>query len=324
MGPSSNTPHPHGTTFEHRLAALECAGDLETITVGSQTFKSIQDCETFLYSSVPAAVLDTYAYDVVSLIHRIGRDKSSSAGAVSREHTASKAGFQTSGSATLFASFQQPLPGPFGVSAGTANATLHPIPALKDYATWDRQDGVTGLKKDVTTGMMTAMTAISTAMGRDLVAHPLAMMLFASLCQTGSLQWHHLAMFITEHYTTSLHQIGDPTEAWLFTAEIVHGVFMELYKIRVMAADRTSAVHGHKDAARSVWVALQTQRLMSEFIALKFVGHPKLSPYSINHLFRHRVPMKMVETITTKVTKVENDLRSVTALQQKMKAKYPV
>jgi hypothetical protein len=41
-------------------------------------------------------------------------------------------------------------------------------------------------------------------------------------------------------------------------------------------------------------------------------------------LFRHRVPLKLVETVASKVAKVENDVRSITVLQNKMKAKYPV
>jgi hypothetical protein len=226
-GVGSSTPAPpnHGASVEHRLAAPEsAAGDLETVTMGPQTFKSIQDCETFICASVPGAVLDTCA------------------------------------------------------------------------------------------------------MSRDLVNHPLAMMLFGVLVTTGLLQWHQLAVFISERCATSLHQIEDPKEAWLFTAEIVKGVFAELHKIRVIAADRTSATHNHKDAARSLWVAaLQTQRLMAaEFITLKFVGQPKLSLCSVNHLFCHRVPLKMVETVASRVAKVENDVRSITVLQNKMKAKHPV
>ena len=123
---------------------------------------------------------------------------------------------------------------------------------------------------------------------------------------------------------TSQYQTDDSKEAWLFTSEIAKGVFTELYKIRTVAADRTSPTHNHKDAARSLWVALQTQKLMSEFISLKFTGHAKLSPYSINHLFRHRVSLKAVETLGTKVGKIENELRSTVALQNKMKSKYPV
>ena len=42
---------------ESRLTALELAGDLETVTLGTQTFKIIQDCETFLYLHVPNNVL---------------------------------------------------------------------------------------------------------------------------------------------------------------------------------------------------------------------------------------------------------------------------
>jgi hypothetical protein len=63
---------------------------------------------------------------------------------------------------------------------------------------------------------------------------------------------------------------------------------------------------------------------MGEFIKLKFLGHPKLSPYSVNHLFRHRVSVKAVELVTTKVGKVENEVRGVVALQNKMKTKYPL
>jgi hypothetical protein len=307
--------------FEHRLAALESAGELDAVTLGTHTFKSIQDCETFLYSHVPHDVLDTYAYDMVSLIHRLGRDGN---GAIQREHTAAKAGYKTSGSAGIFSSFQQALPGPLGVSSGTANSSAHPIPACKDHPTWDRQDGSTGLKNEITTGLLTASVAVTAALARDCQAHPLAVAVFESLISTGVLQWHQFAIYISERYMTSMHQIDDTKESWLFTSEIGKAVFTELHKIRSMAADRTSATHGHKDAARSLWVALQTQKLMAEFIRLKFVGHPRLSPYSISHLFRHRVSVKVVETLTTKVNKVDNDLRGVVALQSKMKNKYPV
>ena len=303
--------------------ALESSGDLETVTLGSQIFKSIQDCETFLYMHVPGDVLDTYSYDMVSLIHRVGRD-SNATGAVQREHTALKAGYKTSGSAALFASFQQALPGPFGVGASTSSASTHPIPALKDHATWDKQDGMTGLKSEVTFGIATAVTAIRAAMNRDCQNNPVALLVFDTMLTTGQLQWHQFANFLSERYMTSQHQIEDPKESWLFTSEIAKGVLTELHKIRVVAADRTSASHNHKDAARSLWVALQTQRVMGEFIALKFTGQLKLSPYSINHLFRHRVSLKAVDTMTKQCAKVENELRAVTALQNKFKAKCPV
>ena len=81
----------------------------------------------------------------------------------------------------------------------------------------------------------------------------------------------------------------------------------------------TFADHNHKDAARSLWVALQAQQLMSQFIAMKFMEHPKLSLYSIDHFFHHCVLRKAVETITAKVVKFENNLRSITALQKKIK-----
>ena len=63
---------------------------------------------------------------------------------------------------------------------------------------------------------------------------------------------------------------------------------------------------------------------MSEFIALRFTGHPKLSPHLINYLFGQRVSLKAVETMMSKAGKVENDLRSITALTNKMKAKWPL
>jgi hypothetical protein len=56
-----------------------------------------------------------------------------------------------------------------------------------------------------------------------------------------------------------------------------------------VAADRTSASHNHKDAARSLWVALfKPATHVGEFIVLKFTGHPKLSPYPLIICFWHR------------------------------------
>jgi hypothetical protein len=322
-GTSSTAPAPSAAfDIDNRLSALEAAGDLESVSIAGQTFKNIQDCETFLYHHVPHEVLDAYAYDFVSMIHRIGRDPSTSV--IHRETYALKAGFKTSGSATLFSSFQQVLPGPFGTGSASSSSTAQPIPALKEYVAWDRQDGMTGLKTEVTHGIQAASTSILAAMNRDCQNHHTAKMVFTSMIQSAQMQWLQFAQFLSENYMTSFSQIEDAKEAWLYNAEIAKGTFTELYKVRVVAADRTAAVHNHKDAARSFWVALHTQKLMAEFIELKFTGHPKLSPYSINHLFRHRVPPKTVESLGAKISKVENDLRSVTALQGKMKAKYPV
>ena len=167
-GPQPPIAPPLTAHLELRLSALESADDLELVlSIGTQTFSNIQDCETVLYASVHHAVLDTYAYDMVlALIHRIGRESAAST-SVQREHSTKKAGFLTSGQATLFASFQQSLPGRFGVLVATANATLWPIPALKDHGPWDRRDGITGMKLEVSTGMLTAQTAIKAAMSRD-------------------------------------------------------------------------------------------------------------------------------------------------------------
>jgi hypothetical protein len=166
----------------------------------------------------------------------------------------------------LFASFQQALPGPLGVSASTANSSANPVLALKEYATWDKQDGITGLQSEVTMGIASRAIAIRAALCRDCQNQPVALLVFDTMISTGQLQWHQFANFMSERYVTSLHQIEDPKEAWLFTAETAKGVLTELHKIRVVAADRTSATHNRKDAVRSLCVALQTQSVMGEFI----------------------------------------------------------
>ena len=67
-------------------------------------------------------------------------------------------------------------------------------------------------------------------MARDLMNHPLALIIFDLLVTTGLLQWLQFATFISECYMTSVHQIEDPKEAWLFSSEIIKGVFSELHK----------------------------------------------------------------------------------------------
>jgi hypothetical protein len=56
-----------------RLNKLEAFKDGEAITIGTRIFRSAKDCETFMLQEVPKGVLNTYCYNMVSLLHRIQR-----------------------------------------------------------------------------------------------------------------------------------------------------------------------------------------------------------------------------------------------------------
>jgi hypothetical protein len=130
-------------------------------------------------------------------------------------------------------------------------------------------------------------TKIFASLDVDCVAHPTATAMFESMIVRSGSQFMALATFITSNHNQALTVGGDETETHRFTMEVVSGIFNECHKVWSAALDRTSMVYSVADAGRSMWAALQTIELLGETIALKYNGHPLLSPYTVSHLYRH-------------------------------------
>jgi hypothetical protein len=167
---------------------------------------------------------------------------------------------------------------------------------------------------------------ITASIAVDCVAHLGAATLFEALVLKGNAHFTSLAGFITSNYSQSYTVSGDKEEVHHFTMEVVKGVFRECHKFRCRrAADRTAINYSMVDAGRSLcWAALQTMQLLNEMVLMRFTGHPLLSPYTVSHLYRHRVARRELTTIDTKVQKLETEVRATDALAKKLKQKVGV
>ena len=76
-----------------------------------------------------------------------------------------------------------------------------------------------------------------------------------------------------------------------------------------------------EDAGRLLWGELRTHQLMEEFLYHKFMGHPKLAAYSIQHLFRNRLLPNSLDPVKKRVAKVEGDLSGVSTIVNRLNSR---
>jgi hypothetical protein len=63
---------------------------------------------------------------------------------------------------------------------------------------------------------------------------------------------------------------------------------------------------------------------MEQFVASEFQGHPKLTSYTLGHLFRQRATPTSVTTLQTKMTAVTKTDNAAMSLADKLKTKHGV
>jgi hypothetical protein len=272
-----------------------------------------------LQQKVPAKVLSAYCYDMVSLVHRVPKSGSalSVEGILQRDYTAHKGGFSQVGSAYIYSSMQQAVPGPL------EGASSHPLPGVKLFKDWDGEDGLTGLRSEITRSMDTTVQALMAMLSREFRGHPDALSVFQMMILQGQIHWKAYANFMTNSRNVCFKQCEDEKEAWLYPSEVGRGVFEEALKVRTVGGERSSTEkHTIQDAARMMWGALRCYKIMEKFVLCDFQGHPQLAGYSIGHLFRNRVTLKHVDLMKAKVMGVRKDLDATTSLTNKLKAKH--
>jgi hypothetical protein len=306
-----------GNAMIERISALE--GDRkgsEVVRQGGFTFTGVDDCEAFLRNHVPP---DGFmGYDFVSLVHR------SNAGSyttiqetLAREYQVGKGGFVSMHTAYIYTSMRQSFPEPLaGVSSASDPV---PIPKLKTFALWDQGEGTRGIRYDITAANQSTVEALTSRLDSFSPHHGDGRALFRSMIMDSQMQWKAFAIFLSEKYNSCEQQTGDSKESWLYPLEVGKGVYDELHKVRCIGAERTTVIKlDGKDEARLLWGALLCHKMMEEFIACSFVGHPKLAKYSIQHLFKNRVKQKDLSTINKDLDKVKNELKGLTTTQQKL------
>eukprot|EP00980_Cylindrotheca_fusiformis_P030892 scaffold25597_cov206-Cylindrotheca_fusiformis.AAC.2 len=297
-----------------RVTSLEDS-DGPGIYVGGTLWTGSTQCEHFLQHEMNWEDGSPFmAQDFVSMLHSLNADDSAqdSNSVLSRDHHASKGGFTNMGAVRVYSSMQQAHPAPF---AGTGSS---PLPGLKSYTDWDRQDNRNGKRNKLETQMISLARA-SMSLINSLITSATAKALFVHLINSSLEHWRQLAMFLSACYTESKALGSDAKEAWTFACEVVRGVFMELHAVRNVGAELSNIKSlTVQDAGRMLWGILQSHSLMDEIISLRFKGHPKLASYSIDHLFSNRLTPVALEAVNEKIIKLEANQKTMSSQIGKM------
>jgi hypothetical protein len=276
-------------------------------------------------SCVPSSPLKFFPHTLsnwVSLVHvtEVANGKQSIKSLLSRDHHANKGGLGHIGSAQIYSSMQQAVPGPLAGATGLENLTDFPLAGIKKFEVFDPLDGKTGKRNRITLSVDRKSAAMLKMLGRECRAHPGAISVFTSMLFNATTQWKHFAQSLSNRRTISFQQCGDVEEAWLYPCEIGRGVLDECHKVWLIGAERTSTKdHSLQDAARMMWGTLKTHQLMDERIAFDFQGHPA---YSLGHLFRHRISPNEMKALQTKVAEVTKNQDAMVALTEKLRKKH--
>lgn len=298
------------TTIEERLSGLE-EKKINEVTVLGNTFGGPRDCETFLRTKMDFENNGLMVvHDMISLVQMAPLDGATyeMEDLLNRDDKAGKGGFTDISAAALYASMQNVIPKPLTGKA------LYPLPRVDKFEKWDKKDGEHGVRYEITRGVEASVNTLESLMRSQLGPHPDAYHLFTRLLSDAKNQWASLAQFLSDRRGICIAQCDDDSDAWLYPCEVVHGLFVELYKVRNVGATRSNIKKlTIRDASRMMWGALQCHKLMSDFVSHKFVGHPKLASYSLTYLFRNRLTTKHTEALKGKLDKLQRDVNSLTS-----------
>ena len=122
--------------------------------------------------------------------------------------------------------------------AGTSNSNTakYPLPALKKFDDWDRQDGQTGIRNTVTKAVdMKAQGALK-MMKAELTEHYRALNVFSEMTRDAQYQWRMISQRITNSRNICLAQNDDEDEAFLYPCGVIRGMLNECHKLRNVGA----------------------------------------------------------------------------------------
>ncbi|CAJ1960072.1 unnamed protein product [Cylindrotheca closterium] len=171
-----------------------------------------------------------------------------------------------------------------------------------------------GLRYEITRGVDHEVNQTTEWIRAQLKHHPEAVLVFTILVLDSKQHWMAISSFLTNQRGICMQQSDDEAEAWVYPCEVIKGVFMELHRVRSVGAMRSKLGRlTLDDAARMMWAVLRCHQLMNSFIDLKFTRHPKLSGYSLSHLFRHRLTPKNLDSMKAQLSQFQREMTTFNA-----------
>jgi hypothetical protein len=293
--------------ISQRLSGLaakikEMEAQLGNVTVhcGGQTFRSIEDCETFVIEHVPG---NTYAYfyDMISLLQRGWGEKHVAVSDVwDKTYNMKRAGFTCKGEAVIFASMNTILPTCLGELTGKTSESTQPLPAIPTHGHWTSKGGMLGRRRDINNGLTHIRSTLEHQRKHHFGGNLVGSSVVKELMSDSNSHWTHFQTMLDDFYS-EFSTSGTPAEAWRLTGMIGKTVLEAISLVRCIAADLSDLLTPVKRASRILWATLQAHRVMGEFVAAEFRNDPRVAPIVVLHLLENRVNKSEVEAMEARL-----------------------
>jgi hypothetical protein len=282
--------------LEAKVKDLDAQLGNVTVTAGSFTFSSVEDCEAFVLKHVPG---NTYAYfyDMLSLLQRGWGETHVSVSVVwETMYNMKKAGFTCKGEAVIFASMNTIIPTCLGELTGKTAESTNALPSVPTYGHWTSKGGQMGRRHDISKSLHSVRNTLETQQKAHFAREWMGATVAKELLTKSFAHWTHFNTMMDDFYN-EFSANGSPSEAWKLTCLIGKAVLEAVHLVRCVAADVSDLLTPAKRAARMLWATLQAHRVLDEFILSEFRNDPRVAPIIVLHLLENRVGKTDLERI---------------------------
>jgi hypothetical protein len=207
-----------------------------TVHCGGQTFRSIEDCETFVIEHVPR---NTYAYfyDMISLLQRGWGEKHVAVSEVwDKLYNMKRAGFTCKGEAVISASMNTVLPTCLGELTGKTAESTQPLPAIPSHGHWTLKGGMLGRRRNINNGLTHIRSTLEHQRKHHFGGNLVGSSVVKELMSDANSHWTHFQTMLDDFYS-EFSTLGTPAEVWRLTGMIGKTVLKAILLVRCIAAD---------------------------------------------------------------------------------------
>jgi hypothetical protein len=293
------------------LKLLEARLPSNPFTIGGRTFNSKADVALFVERNMPGISYSIF-HDFITLLESISDGHSKKETVMAAMYQAGRVGLDED-EATHVHSFKLIVPTLLGAMRdGDKSDQKFPLPAVKDFTTWNPQDNEGGIKKRIQDGIDDVFLAIQESIMNACQSHPAAAKLATEMLMQTQVFANELCSWVDAFYMELINTSHVPAaEAWLLVTSCLRKFFEVLRKHRA-PADRAASKMDHSTRTIAyLWAMVQVHQELKLIRQHNFRGHPAVAPVITLHVFKTRVTHTAFKTATESIKSLEKKFSDV-------------
>jgi exonuclease VII small subunit len=271
-------------TLKAQIKLIEARLPSDPFVIGGRTFNSKADVALFV-EKVLSGLSFSLFHDPITLLESISDGQTKKSDVMAAMYQASRVGFDED-EATHIHSFKLIVPSLLGATMeGDKNDPKYPLPAVKDFASWNPQDNEGGVKKRLQDGMDDVSLAVTESINVSCADRPAASKLAIEMLYQTQVFINEHCSWVDSFYLELINTSQVPvSEAWLLVASCIRKFCEVLRKFRAPADRAASKMDSSTRTTAYLWSIIQVHREMKNIRSHNFRGHPSVSPAITLHV----------------------------------------